>query len=284
MFERLEVSNVKSFNWKLLINIVIAGFIGELCVFLIIYMGRFDYLKQYEKIDVTVGLMGLITTFLGAYFGAKIAGSESRKLFKQELKMNDLSKNMDINLDVLEKIEYVKKKINFINNLIRDNTCIEPNGLKQLQTTSSEINETLIKVKDEYLSQTSIILYSDIRIFYENFNQYNNEIKRFINYDETRKLIKSVEKNDIPIESINLWENYFVDNNKNIFLLFNNDKGEEISEKISVDLIIKKNKVFFDDKKEKVEKIFDNVNQSFNNMKYKNRDDLIKEYTKLYKD
>lgn len=284
MFERLEVSNVKSFNWKLLITIVIAGFIGELCVFLIIYMGRFDYLKQYEKIDVTVGLMGLITTFLGAYFGAKIAGSESRKLFKQELKMNDLSKNMDINLDVLEKIEYVKKKINFINNLIRDNTCIEPNGLKQLQTTSSEINETLIKVKDEYLSQTSIILYSDIRIFYENFNQYNNEIKRFINYDETRKLIKSVEKNDIPIESINLWENYFVDNNKNIFLLFNNDKGEEISEKISVDLIIKKNKVFFDDKKEKVEKIFDNVNQSFNNMKYKNRDDLIKEYTKLYKD
>lgn len=275
---------MKSFNWKLLINIVIAGFIGELCVFLIIYMGRFDYLKQYEKIDVTVGLMGLITTFLGAYFGAKIAGSESRKLFKQELKMNDLSKNMDINLDVLEKIEYVKKKINFINNLIRDNTCIEPNGLKQLQTTSSEINETLIKVKDEYLSQTSIILYSDIRIFYENFNQYNNEIKRFINYDETRKLIKSVEKNDIPIESINLWENYFVDNNKNIFLLFNNDKGEEISEKISVDLIIKKNKVFFDDKKEKVEKIFDNVNQSFNNMKYKNRDDLIKEYTKLYKD
>lgn len=284
MFERLEVSNVKSFNWKLLITIVIAGFIGELCVFLIIYMGRFDYLKQYEKIEVTVGLMGLITTFLGAYFGAKIAGSESRKLFKQELKMNDLSKNMDINLDVLEKIEYVKKKINFINNLIRDNTCIEPNGLKQLQTTSSEINETLIKVKDEYLSQTSIILYSDIRIFYENFNQYNNEIKRFINYDETRKLIKSVEKNDIPIESINLWENYFVYNNKNIILLFNNDKGEEISEKISVDLIIKKNKVFFDDKKEKVEKIFDNVNQSFNNMKYKNRDDLIKEYTKLYKD
>lgn len=275
---------MKSFNWKLLITIVIAGFIGELCVFLIIYMGRFDYLKQYEKIDVTVGLMGLITTFLGAYFGAKIAGSESRKLFKQELKMNDLSKNMDINLDVLEKIEYVKRKINFINNLIRDNTCIEPNGLKQLQTTSSEINETLIKVKDEYLSQTSIILYSDIRIFYENFNQYNNEIKRFINYDETRILIKSVEKNDIPIESINLWENYCADNNKNIFLLFNNDKGEEIIEKISVDLIIKKNKVFFDDKKEKVEKIFDNVNQSFNNMKYKNRDDLIKEYTKLYKD
>ncbi|RIN43255.1 hypothetical protein, partial [Staphylococcus succinus] len=143
MFERLEVNNVKSFNWKLLITIVIAGFIGELCVFLIIYMGKFDFLKQYEKIDVTVGIIGLATTFLGAYLGAKIAGNESRKLFKQELKMNDLSKNMDVNLEVLEDIEDVKGKIDFINKLNRNSKFLEPSSLRQLQATSKDASYTL---------------------------------------------------------------------------------------------------------------------------------------------
>lgn len=269
---------------KAFFKIFIIGLVAQLLIILILILFRFKMWKSFEQAEIIVGIMGLITTFLGAYFGAKIAGSESRKLFKQEIKMNDLSKNMEINLDVLENMEYVERKINFINKLIRGGGFLEPDGLRQLQRTSNETKEILSKVKDEYLSQTSIILYSDIRTLYENSNNFNNEIKGIINYDETRRLIKSVEKNDIPIESINLWEHYSVDNKKNISLLFSNDKREEIIEKIQIDLIIKKNKIFFNDKKEKVEKIFDKVNCSFNNMKYKNRDDLIKEYTKLYKD
>ncbi|MGO2206735.1 MAG: hypothetical protein ACTH4T_04415 [Staphylococcus xylosus] len=269
---------------KLFVKIFIAGLIGELCIFLIIYMGKFDFLKQYEKIDVTVGVMGLFTTFLGAYLGAKIAGNESRKLFKQEIKMNDLNKNMSINLDVLEKLEYVKTKIDYIKDLLKNNQFLTPDVIQKIQTNSNYIYEDLNELKDKYLSYTSVILYSDIQNFHRIFCDFNHEIKRIIDIDETRKLIKSVENSDVPEQWIKLWEYNCMDSKNYIHFMYHNDKGEEIKEKISVDLIAKKNKEFFKDKKEIVEKHFDNANHSFNIMKYKKRDDLIREYTELYKD
>lgn len=269
---------------KLFFKILFAGIIGQLLVILVLNSIKISVLKPYEKIEVVIGVTGLFTTFLGAYIGAKIAGNESRKLFKQEIKMNDLNNNMSINLDVLEKLEYVKTKIDYINDLIRNNQFLTPDVIQKIQANSNYIYEDLNKLKDKHLSYTSVILYSDIQNFHRSFCDFNLEIKRIIDIDETRKLIKSVENSDVPEQWIMLWENYYMDSKNYIYFMYDNDKGEEITEKISVDLITKKNKEFFKDKKEMLEKHFDNANHSFNIMKYKKRDDLIKEYTELYKD
>lgn len=271
---------MKSFNWKLLIIIVIAGFTGELLVFLIIYMGKFNFLKQYEKIDVTVGIMGLLTTSLGAYLGAKIAGNESRKLFKQELKMNDLSKNMDVNLTVLENIEFVKRKLDNINHL-NSNYSLEPDITKRVKDTAKEIKVKLTEIKKENLSSASVILYSDIQKFCEKYNYIFIKLDDIININDTRKLLKNINKVIDPNTSVNSWEKYPVCKNGNIYI--ENSQNDDL-EPISVDLIIEENKDFFEQKRNEVKKLIDDINVVFNNMEYKNRNDLIKEYTKLYKD
>ncbi|WP_225518067.1 hypothetical protein [Staphylococcus xylosus] len=283
MFERLEVNNVKSFNWKLLITIVIAGFIGELCVFLIIYMGKFDFLKQYEKIDVTVGIIGLVTTFLGAYLGAKIAGNESRKLFKQELKMNDLSKNMDVNLEVLEDIEDVKLKLDNINNLNKT-YFLDPNLTKRVKENSNKINEILNRVKKEGLSSASVILYSDIQKLCEKFSDFNTKIHNIITTDDTKGFFENIKIQGSSIFVVSLWENYFINNERKIFIDTLDNVGNDMLEAISVDLIIEGNKSFFEEKRNAVEKLVEDIYVIFNDMEYKNRNELIKAYTKLYKD
>ncbi|MDH9161323.1 hypothetical protein PYL56_08070 [Staphylococcus succinus] len=278
MFERLEVNKMKLF-----VKIFIAGLIGELCIFLIIYMGEFDFLKQYEKIDVTVGIVGLFTTFLGAYLGAKIAGNESRNLFKQEMKMNDLSRNMDVNLNVLEDIEYVKRKIDFINELNRNSKFLEPSSLRQLQATSKEASYTLESLKNGNINKASVVLYSDIQNFYKEFKNFNYKIQNMIDTDATRDLFKNVKKNEIPMGLIGLWRDLYEESDNYLYFLVDNGR-EEITKKISVDLIIEKNKSFFEEKKVEIKNLAHKINDSFNNMQYKNREDLIEEYTKLYKD
>ncbi|UBV34039.1 hypothetical protein JGY90_10015 [Staphylococcus xylosus] len=274
---------MKSFNWKLLITIVIAGFIGELCVFLIIYMGKFDFLKQYEKIDVTVGIIGLVTTFLGAYLGAKIAGNESRKLFKQELKMNDLSKNMDVNLEVLEDIEDVKLKLDNINNLNKT-YFLDPNLTKRVKENSNKINEILNRVKKEGLSSASVILYSDIQKLCEKFSDFNTKIHNIITTDDTKGFFENIKIQGSSIFVVSLWENYFINNERKIFIDTLDNVGNDMLEAISVDLIIEGNKSFFEEKRNAVEKLVEDIYVIFNDMEYKNRNELIKAYTKLYKD
>lgn len=270
---------MKSFNWKLLIIIVIAGFIGELCVFLIIYIGEFNFLKQYEKLDVIIGIMGLITTSLGAYLGAKIAGNESRKLFKQELKMNDLSKNMDVNLTVLENIEFVKRELDNINHL-NSNYFLEPDITKRVKDTAKEIKVKLTEIKKENLSSASVILYSDIQKFCEKYNYIYIKLDNIINIDDTRKLLKNINKAIDPNTLVSSWHEYSVFNQREIYI--SNSQNDDL-EIVSVDLIIEENKYFFEQKRSEVKKLIDDINAVFYNMEYKNRNDLIKEYTKLYK-
>lgn len=286
MFERLEVSNVKSFNWKLLITIVIAGFIGELCVFLIIYMGRFDYLKQYEKIDVTVGLMGLITTFLGAYLGAKIAGSESRKLFKQQIKMNDLQQNMDANLLVLEKIDKISKYIDDLNKLLSKSNVFHPRNIEKINLKYNQIRKILFEVKDNELSKTSIVIYSDIMKFIDKVVKVEKIFLLPIPNNETEKLISNTLDEVMPDDFIYSWTSNNINQNNELVVTIRKNKGDFIGEEnlIPIKKIVDTNKNYFDDKLKSLKSNLNNLKISYNNMKYKNTDDLIAEYSKLYKD
>lgn len=268
---------------KIFFRILLFGLIGQLVIISFLTLFRFKMWRSFEQAEVIIGILGLVTTFLGAYFGAKIAGSESRKLFKQEIKMNDLNKNMEINLNVLEDIEYVKRKIDFINELNRNSKFLEPSSLRQLQATSKEANYTLERLKNGNLNKASVVLYSDIQNFYKEFKNFNYKIQNMIDTDATRDLLKNVKKNEIPMELIGLWKDFYESSDNYIYFLVDNGR-EEITKKISVDLIIEENKKFFEDKKVEIKNLSHKINDSFNDMQYKNRKDLIEEYTKLYKD
>lgn len=268
---------------KLFFKILIAGFIGELIVILILNIINIGVLKNYERLEVIIGITGLITTFFGAYFGAKIAGSESRKLFKQQIKMNDLQQNMEINLDVLEYIEDVNKNLNFINELIKNDDFLDPKNLKKLLKNCKEINDTLESLKNKNLNKASAVLYWDVQIFHEKFKDVYSKIQGIIDNDETRELFKNVKGNEIPMEYIGSWEYLTVGIDNYIYFIICHDR-KEIEKKISVDLIMEENKTFFKAKKDEVKSFFRKINNSFNNIEYKNREELIKEYTKIYKD
>lgn len=268
---------------KAFFKIFIIGLIAQLLIILILTLFRFNMWKSFEQAEIIVGIIGLVTTFLGAYFGAKIAGSESRKLFKQELKMNDLSKNMDINLEVLEAVEDVKLKLDDINTLNKT-YFLDPNLTKRVKENSNEINETLNRVKKEGLSSASVILYSDIQKFCEKFSDFNTKIHNIITIDDTKGFFKNIKIQGRSIFVLSLWEHYFINNERKIFIDTLDNAGNNIIEAISVDLIIEENKSFFEEKRDAVEKLVKGINVIFNDMEYKNRNELIKAYTKLYKD
>ncbi|PTI60513.1 hypothetical protein BU110_14295, partial [Staphylococcus shinii] len=154
---------------KIFFRILLFGLIGQLVIISFLTLFRFKMWRSFEQAEVIIGILGLVTTSLGAYLGAKIAGNESRKLFKQELKMNDLSKNMDVNLTVLENIEFVKRKLDNINYL-NSNYFLEPDITKRVKDTAKEIKVKLTEIKKENLSSASVILYSDIQKFCEKYN------------------------------------------------------------------------------------------------------------------
>lgn len=266
---------------KLFVKIIFAGILGQLVILLLLNILGYSFLKSYEKIETVISIIGLITTFLGAYFGAKIAGNESRNLFKQEIKMNDLSKNMDINLEVLESIEEIKKNIDYMKEFNKSN-YLDPEATQILLENSRKIKADLNYIKEDKLSSTSVILYSDIHKLYNEFEKVNREINGIINYDETKEILSNIVIPNKCISVINYWNKYSV-NDGAIIIEVIDSEGKEKLEKISLDLIIKSNIVFFEEKRKKVNTLLSNINNVYNKMKYKNRIELIEEYTKLYR-
>ncbi|RIN38403.1 hypothetical protein, partial [Staphylococcus succinus] len=141
----------------------------------------------------------------------------------------------------------------------------------------------LESLKNGNINKASVVLYSDIQNFYKEFKNFNYKIQNMIDTDATRDLFKNVKKNEIPMGLIGLWRDLYEGSDNYLYFLVDNGR-EEITKKVSVDLIIEENKRFFEDKKVEIKNLSHKINDSFNNMQYKNREDLIEEYTKLYKD
>lgn len=267
---------------KLFVKIFFAGILGQLLIILLLNILGYSLLKSYEKIETVISIIGLITTFLGAYFGAKIAGNESRNLFKQEIKMNDLSKNMDINLEVLERIEVIKKNIDYMKELNKSN-YLDPETTQILIDESRKIKDNLNGIKRDKLSSTSVILYSDIHNLYNEFDKVNREINGIINPDETKKILSNIEIQNTYIPYISYWNRYSVFDDGVILIDVIDSEDKDKLEEVSLDLIINSNLAFFEEKRKKVNNLLSNIYNVYNTMKYKNRIDLIKEYTKLYR-
>ncbi|MEN1895196.1 hypothetical protein [Staphylococcus nepalensis] len=263
---------------------LIAGFIGVLIVILILNFIGIGVLKKYERLEVIIGIMGLVTTFLGAYIGARIAGSESRKLFKQQIKMNDLQQNMDTNIKILEEIGKIPKHINKISDLLYGSKALYPKNIEKIKDEYKKISDVSKKVKDENLSKSSIVIYRDVMHLTLNIHSLEDFFFRPISFSDTKKLIQNTIDDNLSPTSHYSWSTQIFDRENKVKYPVEDYKGEPFIKSVSVEEIIKENPQFFKDKLGELKKRIKFLDKQFNKMTYKNLDDLINDYSKLYKD
>lgn len=271
---------------KLFFKILLAGFIGELLVVLLLNSINMSVLKPYEKIEIIIGITGLFTTFLGAYIGAKIAGSESRKLFKQQIKMNDLQQNMNSNLFVLEKIEIIPTYIDEINILLNKPYALHPNNIESIKNKYNQILNILNEVKEQHLSKTSIIIYRDVMNFSNKVQNSKNLFLVPINNSDTENFVTNILNIDLSNNFMCSWysSNFNEQNNWKIYIRESPQDiiGKEVL--IPLEKVIGYNQAFFDEKIKSLKERTKALNQEFENMVYKSNDGLINDYSKLYQD
>ncbi|PTI39958.1 hypothetical protein BU120_13330 [Staphylococcus xylosus] len=271
---------------KVFFKIFIIGMIAQLLVILILNLFRFKMWKSFEQAEIVVGIVGLFTTCLGAYLGAKIAGSESRKLFKQQIKMNDLQQNMDANLLVLEKIDIIPKYIDDLNKLLNKSNVFHPKNIEKINSKYNQIRKILMEVKDNELSKTSIVIYSDTMKFIAKVVKVEKIFLLPIPNNETEKLISNTLDEVMPDEFIYSWTSNNINQNNELVVTIRKNKGDFSGEEnlIPIEKIVDTNKIYFDDKLKLLKSNLNHLKIAYNTMKYKNTDDLIAEYSKLYKD
>lgn len=270
--------------YRILIIVLIIIIIITYCLLI-----KFRILQGYERLEFILTVLGLFTTFGGAYFGAKIAGSESRKLFKQEIKMNDLQQHMNANITSLEYISEILVYFEKIKELLNSETPMHPKNISYMRSNFNGIDKLLRKLdKEEVLKDTSIIIYNDITKFSEKFYEKKNSFLYPISIDDTVKIIGGEEalkrKNNYSI-NWNITQSDEVESDKLNY--FYNDIPSSIYSKsyqVSITETIKNNHNFFEDKLKEYKSNLKELEKLYKNMKYKNTDDLIQEYTDLYKD
>ncbi|WP_210618372.1 hypothetical protein [Mammaliicoccus lentus] len=271
---------------RLFIKILFAGIIGGLLIVLLLNIIKLNVLKPFEKIEVIIGVTGLFTTFLGAYIGAKIAGSESRKLFKQQIKMNDLQKNMDSNIFVLEKLDSIPEHIKIIKKLLDKHDVLYANNLEKLNGTYKQILYILNEVKEKNLSKTSIVIYRDVMNFN---NKVQNSKALFlypINNTDCEKLVSNTLDVDLPEIFLCSWTSNNFNEYKEWIVTIRRDPEDLYGDEnlIPIEKIIRSNKRFFNQKLKSLKDEINYLDEEYAKMTYKNTDDLISDYTKLYKD
>jgi len=244
---------------------------------------KFQFLQGYERIEFILTILGMIATFLGAYIGAKIAGNNSRKIFKQEIKMNDLQQHMDANISVLEEITEVGSAIEKIEGNLKTSYPFHPETLGKIVSSYAEIYKRLNKLKKNSLKESSIIVYHDV---FQLKSKVDNQRKVFelpINKAETRQLIEKTLNLKVVDKH---WVSWTKDNFNHGELEYEHLrqphelKGENYN--IPISDMITKNKDFFDDKLKDLRNGLNEIKSAYNNMNYKSIEDLKKNYIELF--
>lgn len=233
-----------------------------------------------EKIETWLGVLGLVTTFGGAYIGAKIAGSESRKLFKQEMKMNDLQQHMSANITVLESIKEIGEKLLELKEIIETNTNLTPKTTRQIHDKYAYILKILKNIEKKHLKDTSIIIYNEVVNLYSKTQEKKDLFYQPIKSDDLLNFPCFKEKGYYSVE----WQERFVENGE-LKYYFRKDMtnwGQQ-ERRVSITKVIEDNSSFFNKKSKEMKTEFKTINYIYNEMTYKNPEDLIKVYSQLYK-
>lgn len=253
-----------------------------LLLYLLLYLFKLNFLEGYERIEVIIGVLGMFATFFGAYIGAKIAGDNSRELFKQQIKMNDLQQHMDANIFVLEEVSEVSNLIKKIEINLNDKNVFYPENLEDIHTTYSEIYKILNVLKKYRLKEASIIIYHDIFKLKAEVDKNVEIFKYPISVNETPKLIENTLKIELGKDD---WVSWTKNNFENEQLVFTQWKGplniERVVYKMSISEIVENNKNFFENKLETMNSSLKQINRIYNDMNYKNIEDLRSSYLEL---
>lgn len=271
---------------RFFIKIFFAVILGVLVIVLLLNSIKLNVLKPFEKLEVIIGITGLFTTFLGAYIGAKIAGSESRKLFKQQIKMNDLQKNMDSNIFVLEKLDSIPEYIKEIKIMLNKTDMFHANNLEEMKEKYKEILNVLNDVNEKELSKSSVIIYRDVMNFIITVQSSRNLFLYPINNADCEKLVANTLDIDLPESFLCSWTSNNFNEHKEWIVTIRRDPDDLYGDEkfIPIEKITRCNKRFFDQKLKSLKEKINYLDKEYAKMTYKSTHDLISDYSKLYKD
>lgn len=271
-------------KYKIIILISIIIFMISL-IFLYLYLLKSNSLKGYERVDFILTIIGMLATFFGALIGALIAGNNSRKLFKQEIKMNDLQQHMDANISILEEMEIIKDKIKRIENDLNESFPFYPQILENIIKNFKEISHKLEDLKIKHLKDASIIIYHDVLQLKITIDEQSKFFKYPISKRETEELIeKALNLKVADIHWVE-WSTKYIVDDKLIYehLRKSEDMYGNYNE-IPIPDIVAKNRGFFDERLKQLKKGINNIIETYDNMNYKSTYDLKKDYIELYED
>ncbi|MEB8121765.1 hypothetical protein NGH46_06495 [Staphylococcus xylosus] len=269
---------------------IIVSSIIVIVVLLIIYyvysnLVHSNSLKGYEKVEFILTIIGMFATFFGALIGALVAGNNSRKLFKQEIKMNDLQQHMDANIFILEEMNIIKDKIRRIESDLNKSFPFYPHILEDIKKNYEEISHKLEELRINHLKNASIIIYHDILQFKTIIDKHSKSFEYPISKIETEKLIE--ETLNLKVSETNWieWSTNYIKEDKLIYehlRKLEDTHGNYIE--IPISDIVAKNREFFDERLKELKKGIYNINNVYNFMNYRNTHDLKNEYIGLYED
>lgn len=269
---------------KLFLRILVCVVIIIIILFPILCIFIASNPTLYERLDILIGSTGMVATFFGAYIGARIAGSESRKLFKQQIKMNDLQQNMDTNIKILEEIGKIPKHVNKIIGLLYGSKAVYPKNIEKIKDEYKKISDISNKVKDENLSKSSIVIYRDVMHLTHNIHTLEKFFFEPISFNDAKKLIQNTIDDNLSPTSHYSWSTQIFDRENKVGYPVEDYKDGSFIKSVTVEEIIKENPQFFKNKLGELKKGIKFLDKQFNKMTYKNLDDLINDYSKLYKD
>ena len=125
---------------------VFSGIIGSSIMIFIVY----NYENKKEFIKITISIVGLFTTFGGAYLGAKISGNNAIKLAKKERLIDDMMINNQSNKNFLRKIRstYLINRLDnsLINKIIKNSYDL--NNYRRAVVTLNQECKYIISITD----------------------------------------------------------------------------------------------------------------------------------------
>lgn len=250
-----------------------------------LFLLRHGFLKGYERIEFILVILGMFSTFFGAFIGAKIAGNNSRKLFKQQIKMNDLQQHMDANISILEEMNSINDNIKKIESELKKSFPFYPQTLENIMNNFEEIKNKLERIKVKHLKDASIIIYHDVLQLKTSIEEHEKIFKYPISKRETENLIEKTLNLKVSEVHWIEWSTKYFEDDKLVYehtREFEDMHGDYIE--IPITYIVAKNKDFFDERLKQLRKGISEIVSAYKNMNYKNTYDLKREYIELYED
>lgn len=157
-------------NWAHFLVGAIGGVIAVTLILLFQY-----FFNWIEGLKITISILALFCTFLGAFLGAKITGDNARELFAKDIKLRDIENHLSSNLNVLEKINDCKKKLVEINDTLDKENFYYPCKFALYKENIEDVSKVFEEIHNKHINDVSLIINMDVESLYKCFQEINNK-------------------------------------------------------------------------------------------------------------